>query len=97
MSYTVKVTATKPENTKWFFEVNPASAEAYKNYLKTVPGLTKTVVTRPDANTHVRTYVFESEQAYMSAKQKLSGNQESAERSAYNAANGITIITEIIS
>jgi len=90
MSFRVIATAVKPANVKWFSDVNPASIEAYSSWATTLPGVTIMTKTTPNANTIVRTYVFENQAAYASYAAAHDSNVNDQERQAYNNTNGIT-------
>ena len=90
MSYRVIATAVKPANVAWFSDANPASIEAYSSWVTTLPGVISVTKTTPNANTIVRTYVFENQAAYASYASAHDSNVNDQQRQAYNNRNGIT-------
>jgi hypothetical protein len=96
MSYRVKTLSVKPANVQWFSDVNPASFESYKNWAASLPGVIDVTKTKPDANTIVRTYVFEDKVAYTAFAAAHSSNADDQLRQAYNNANGITNTLEFL-
>lgn len=97
MSYTVKVTSVKPSNSEWFSDVNPTAIESYKTWADTLPGIISVTKNMPDANTIIRTIVFENEAAHTNYVNAHSTNAEHKLRQDHNIANGITYVTQVIS
>lgn len=96
MSYTVKITSVKPANVEWFSDANPMAIETYKAWAVTLPGIVSLSKNQPDANTIIRTYVFESEAAYSNFVAAHYANTEHLQRIDYNNANGITFVSQVI-
>jgi|LauGreDrversion4_2_1035121.scaffolds.fasta_scaffold00348_15 hypothetical protein len=90
MSYRVTATSVKPAGVQWFSDANPASIEAYSAWVATLPGVISVTKTTPNANTIVRTYVFENQAAYTAYASAHASNTNDQQRQAYNNSNGIT-------
>lgn len=97
MSYSVRVTSVKPNNVQWFSDANSAAIQAYKTWASTLPGIISVTKNMPDANTIVRTHVFENEAAYTNFVNAHSSNAEHKLRQDYNTANGITFVSQVVS
>lgn len=97
MSYTVRVTSVKPSNAQWFSDVNPTAIESYKTWALTLPGIISFTRNIPNANTVIRTIVFENEAAHTNYVNAHSTNAEHQLRKDHNSANGITYVSQVIS
>lgn len=97
MSYTVKVTSVKPSNVQWFSDANPTAIASYRTWASNLPGVIGETVNSPDANTIVRTHIFENEAAYTNFLNAHSTNAEHRLRQDYNSANGIAFVSQVVS
>ena len=96
MTYTVKITSVKAPEVQWFSDINPTSFAAYAEWAATLPGIVSVTKQKPNANTVVRTYVFDDQAAYDNFKEEHAANVDSQLRQTYNESNNIVSTFEVL-
>jgi hypothetical protein len=86
----VEITSIKPDNVEWFSDVYPEEYNQYLLWVKTLEGVMFLTASKPDKNTVIRTYIFESEEASVAYAHAHQTNYYATLRREYNAANGIS-------
>lgn len=94
MPYTSKVTATRPENTKWFNAAHPEMSKGEIDWTKSQPGFVSLTVETPAPNTLVSTLVFEDQASFEAMAALRAQRDDYKERKLYCALNGITRTVE---
>jgi hypothetical protein len=92
MSFTVTLTYTKPDDVKWFGEVNPASAATLNKFVQEYDQdeLLSVESWSPDKNTNTITYVFCDADGNNIFKALIENLPETIERRKYCEDNNIT-------
>lgn len=96
MTYNVKITTTKPEGVVWFVEVDPTAVSRINAWQESFPGYLSCQIISSTANSGVKVYEWQDEASYDAYKVACGSNQDEIDRSAYNQANGIVSVVEII-
>jgi hypothetical protein len=98
MVYNVKVTATKPDESRWFRQDNLEKFDELNSWVMSLPGLvgTKKLIDQSTDNVVVKVFRFTDEAAYHNFISELDSSPLESERRAYNSANGIKITYQVI-
>jgi hypothetical protein len=96
MTYRVKITSVKAPEVQWFSDANPASFAAYTAWAATLPGIISVNKQKLNANTVIKTYVFNDQAAYDNSVAEHAANVDSQLRQAYNELNNIVSTTELL-
>lgn len=93
MSYTVRITSVKPANVAWYTDVNQAAKDSMARYRTNAKaganGMLNFQKTRPDANTIVRVYEFDTKENYDAFMSLTNSDPDAVARKNYNNQNGI--------
>lgn len=102
MPYTVRLTTIKPSNVKWYLQSLPVNQRtAGKQWhdawcLANPNKLLSDTVTKPNANTRVKTLVFIDEAAYDSYRNAKASTPSQIDKRVYNLSHGIVTTKEIL-
>lgn len=94
MTLTVNYTITKPDNVRWFFEIDPATIARIQEFDRTNSVGCKSRLRGPsldDPNVYYFQEIWESMEAHDLHMYKRINNPDFAIQSAYNKGKGITI------
>ena len=88
--FTVTSKTVKPADTKWFNQVDAASAEKIGKFVSTYPGIVSATASEITPNTWQSVIVYESKAVQQAFRASLNRLSETALRKAYNDTQGMT-------
>lgn len=96
MTYTVKVTTTKPAGTQWYGQTNPVENVRLNQWVLAQPGVLSAISRVTGLNQLTVLTVYESEAAYNAFQTAYAANPDAVARKAHAAANNFESVTEVL-